>query len=136
VTRCAGHCCRVFSLPYGPEEMKTRAPGFVDGEQIAAMVKHLGHGLAASFPGAPPHTVPAHYYTCTNHDPETGDCRAYETRPGMCSDFPYGKPCPYPDCAVPRYTVHVPLDALTRRAKKYLVVESDEAKEAACASKT
>lgn len=123
--RCAGHCCRVFSLPYGPGELAEVAGKVRDGEQIAAMVIYLGHGPASAFPGAPP-LDPSHFYTCSNHDPVTGDCRAYESRPSMCSDFPYGKPCPYPECAVPHYTIDVPVQKLLRkRWKRELAVRTE-----------
>ena len=51
------------------------------------------------------------HYTCKNFDPVTKNCTAYETRPEMCRDYPYGNPphskgykpraegqCNYRDC--------------------------------------
>jgi Fe-S-cluster containining protein len=37
-------------------------------------------------------------YTCRHHDTETGDCRIYETRPMMCSEYPYGNECAIEGC--------------------------------------
>ena len=36
-------------------------------------------------------------YGCRNFDPETRDCRIYETRPPMCRRYP-AKPCKYEHC--------------------------------------
>lgn len=47
--------------------------------------------------------VGGHYYTCKHHDSATGDCRNYQNRPRMCSDFPYGHACPYDDCQAPEH---------------------------------
>lgn len=44
-----------------------------------------------------------HYYTCKHHDSATGNCRDYQNRPRMCSDFPYGRACPYDDCQAPEH---------------------------------
>jgi Fe-S-cluster containining protein len=32
-------------------------------------------------------------FTCRHWDEETRLCGAYDTRPGMCSKYPYGSPC-------------------------------------------
>ena len=39
-----------------------------------------------------------HYWTCSNHDRATGNCAIYDTRPRMCKEYPYGRPCGYIDC--------------------------------------
>lgn len=99
MSRCVGHCCRVFSLPMRPEEL--RASRDPEATKIAGMVIYLGHYLSTELPGAPPQNegVREHFYTCINRNTVTGDCMAYETRPRMCREFPYGSQCPYPDCA-------------------------------------
>jgi Fe-S-cluster containining protein len=38
-----------------------------------------------------------HWYTCRNLTAD-GNCAIYATRPRMCSEYPYGKPCLYADC--------------------------------------
>ena len=37
------------------------------------------------------------WYTCKHLRP-SGDCAIYETRPEMCSKYPYGHKCRYPGC--------------------------------------
>lgn len=55
-------------------------------EEIAAMVIPLD-----------PAEGVAHYYTCKNLLPN-GDCGIYQTRPVLCSAYPYGRTCRYSDC--------------------------------------
>ena len=38
-----------------------------------------------------------HYYRCKNLL-ANGDCGVYETRPKMCSEYPYGGTCDYKEC--------------------------------------
>lgn len=90
--RCTGHCCRAFTLPYPYDVMQARASEIQDGEFIADMIRPLDHG-----PEWDP-TRPGHWYTCRHLDTETGDCRAYEQRPWMCSEYPYGRQCEHPGC--------------------------------------
>ncbi len=87
--RCTGRCCRGFSLPYSPTGLASRAAagGIEDGEQIAAMVIPLGESP----------TLPGHWrYDCRNLLP-SGDCAVYESRPRMCSRYPYGRHCIHGD---------------------------------------
>lgn len=102
--RCSGQCCREFTLTgmgRTPDEIRERLRerGGPEGAQIADMVipiRALVPGALAPN-GAVVEVEPAGggwVFTCSNHDPETGNCRAYETRPKyMCGAFPYGKPC-------------------------------------------
>lgn len=107
--RCVGHCCQKFTIPYEPEQLRaaelqveawraagadqSRWPEFTRGlavpediETIGAMVVYLGQE-----DGSP-------YYTCKHFDEATSNCAIYETRPRMCSAFPYGRRCPYDAC--------------------------------------
>ncbi len=113
-SRCTGDCCRVFTLPYGPRELAERVGRIQDGEQIAAMVRHLASGTSPPTGSPTPHDgLEHHWYTCSNLGPDN-DCAAYTTRPAMCRDFPYNAPCPYPACALePETRPHVPLRVLT-----------------------
>lgn len=100
-SRCTGHCCRCFVLPCGPAELEAEKARVKDGEQIAAMVIYLGQHEVGWSPEAPildPAPEGHHYYTCKNFDVTTNNCRAYETRPAMCRDYPYGNPCRYQGC--------------------------------------
>ena len=105
--RCTGHCCRSFHLPYSPTELRryiiegeqhlNGRKHVYDGLQILDMVMYLGW-KPADEDGPPPQ---GHIYTCKNLNVETNDCTAYETRPGMCRDYPYNKPCRYQGCTEP-----------------------------------
>jgi len=100
---CGGHCCAAFWMPF-PSRNVVRASNGHDAEQIAGMLIPLSNRQARvklkergvdinkprNFPGSR-----GHYYTCKNWNPENGLCMAYDSRPHMCSAFPYGNLCPY-----------------------------------------
>ena len=94
---CDGRCCAAFYLPVTHEEMtRKRMRRFTDGEYIAAMVLPLTADAAAerlrqNFPDTP--EVRNNLYTCRFWDHRTRLCVAYDERPAMCRDYPYGKPC-------------------------------------------
>lgn len=105
-SRCVGHCCKAFFLPYSKEEMerKTKEGCFSPSDsQVAGMIIPLGNftqlspELQAMFPPGE-HDESSNFYTCKNHDIVTGNCRVYETRPAMCKDYPYGHSCKYIGC--------------------------------------
>lgn len=97
--RCTGHCCERFYIPHTPDELRAKAEdgSLKDGATIADMVIDLGpagrgDGSEGDYKG--------HFYTCRHFDRETRDCRIYNSRPGMCSKYPYGKPCTYDECTM------------------------------------
>lgn len=61
---------------------------FIDGAFIVDMVIATGEVDAVHGP----------LYTCRHLDAVTGDCGAYESRPGMCSEYPYGSACAIDGC--------------------------------------
>lgn len=88
--RCSGHCCRNFPIGWmTPEELadKDRMARVVDGLFISDMIIPLGKDEKGQ-----------HRYTCRHHNTETGDCMAYDNRPEMCRDYPYGQPCEHAEC--------------------------------------
>lgn len=102
--RCSGACCKEFVLTgkgHTPDEIRTflREKAGPEGAQIADMLvplRQVAAGVAAPngtvFEAAP--IGGGWVFTCKHHDPETGDCRAYGSRPRyMCGAFPYGVPC-------------------------------------------
>jgi len=93
-SRCSGHCCREFYLPYKPLDLFIRKKGLGDGEYIAAMVLPLGPVR----PSTGDSGGDGWWYTCKHHDAKTGDCAAYDDRPRMCSEYPYGRRCEYAGC--------------------------------------
>jgi Fe-S-cluster containining protein len=100
--RCTGRCCESFTLTgigYTPGEidafLRMRA---TDGVQIADMVIPLRRIVAgAEVPnGSQASCEPTGggwVFTCKHFDLVNRDCGIYETRPGMCRDFPYGSRC-------------------------------------------
>lgn len=145
--RCTGHCCRAFNLPYAPNELLDGAQRFGDGEYIADMVIYLG--LCDALPDRKPaldstgQVAMAHFYTCRHLDEDTGNCTAYETRPKLCSEYPYGKRCEYSACTwdearnAPDVTLgHLKQSAMLIAAKSWMpsgVVERDSEAKAATA---
>lgn len=99
--RCTGHCCKRFPLPKSLDDIRERAkPDFQptddrkrleDGEVIAEMLIFLEEGTYSS-------GERCFFYTCKYLDPTSGDCLAYDTRPAMCRDYPYGQPCQIKEC--------------------------------------
>lgn len=120
MSRCSGHCCRSFSIPYSPEDIEVYkanideagnyAPEFLlanpvlgeDMNVIAPMLVYIGQNLRVADLRARPRSgeerLDGHWYTC-RHLAENGDCGIYERRPRMCSQYPYKlEECPWADC--------------------------------------
>lgn len=87
--RCTGHCCKDFPLPYTIEEIKNK-PNLQDGQQIAEMLIFLRESNYLD-------GKKSYRYTC-KHLQKSGDCGIYESRPRMCSNYPYGKACENVNC--------------------------------------
>lgn len=115
LARCTGHCCRSFFIPYSPAELMDRAsqPGAgPEDMQIAQMVVPLPQPVQLGV---------GSYYTCKHFD-GTG-CKIYETRPKMCSDYPYQSDCAFKDCTrkVRKITLYpLRINNLRRRLLKLL----------------
>ena len=99
-TSCAGACCAVFPLT-GIDRLRADPSKVADGEYILDMVipltleeakarmVGLGYGELARDMTGPEGTL----FTCRHWSEESRLCTAYEARPGMCRDFPYGRAC-------------------------------------------
>ena len=90
MSRCTGHCCRRFPIGDSTPEQWADPLWFgkaKDGQFIADMLISLGTDDTGKY-----------HYTCRHFNVETGNCMAYESRPDMCRDYPYGNPCEHPDC--------------------------------------
>jgi Fe-S-cluster containining protein len=104
---CPGYCCEAFYLPFTPDEMTPpRMSHIIEGQYIRQMVLPLTADAAAMRRGydclEPPEEV-GHTYSCRYFDERTRLCVQYESRPAMCRDYPYGKPCDHGcDYQVPR----------------------------------
>jgi len=124
--RCTGHCCKCFTISLSPEEVaeayrfeqeckeKWKAgqdlptieacqdanghSRIIDIEKLAPMLVLVAHTDKNPLTGAPTLSgEPAYFYTCRHLLP-SGDCGAYDERPGMCKDYPYGRACAYDGC--------------------------------------
>lgn len=122
--RCTGHCCRLFTLSFSPDELAAAAaaPGASEElKKIASMVVYAGKGKPAAFGVRVNdlHDVDGHRYNC-RHLQADGNCGDYDNRPAMCSDYPYGRPCGYADCTLePDTRPDVELSTLVDDAKAH-----------------
>ena len=103
--RCTGGCCKRFTLPGSPDELRADAEAHRRGtphrwaaeiQRIADMVIYLGfsdrghNGEPGGYSGE---ATPKHWYTCAYFDGVSHNCLIYGIRPGMCRDYPaYGDP--------------------------------------------
>ena len=109
--RCTGgHCCRLFYLPYSPEELaenyrawRVQEPKdrnghnqLIDIHLIAPMVRYAGLCERSPWSGETLEK-PSHYYRCA-HLSDQGDCQIYDIRPQMCRVYPNGRECTYHGC--------------------------------------
>jgi Fe-S-cluster containining protein len=104
--RCSGHCCREFTLTGIGETPEAIRAWLVaraeDGEQIADMVvplRAIDVGVLAP-DGRIVEEKPVGgvwIFTCRHYDAGTNNCLIYASRPRMCRDFPYGRPCEHGD---------------------------------------
>lgn len=99
MNRCTGHCCKAFTLPISPDELKAKAGVYRDGHIIADMAVYLGTGTHDLKTGefVKQENSGWHVYGC-RHLQGNGDCGIYENRPFMCRDYPYGHPCKFENC--------------------------------------
>lgn len=127
---CTGNCCAVFHWSTPPEKLRARWTGVMgplteeesrmerDALYIADMLVPLSPSQAIQrfqdFGFAPDAGKDFDLrdwldrdtaYTCRHWDEQTKLCTAYEDRPKMCADYPYGQPCSLDGaCCVERET--------------------------------
>lgn len=101
-TRCSGHCCKRFYIGLTWTEINENWSSYPDGAQIRDMLIPLPDPslaeLQESLDGEHYQVSSGHFYTCKNHDVVTGDCKVYETRPGMCRNYPNDMHCQFKAC--------------------------------------
>lgn len=96
MNRCTGHCCKKFYLPMAKvEDIKDIVQ---DAKYIRDMLIKLPLQTHGSDGEPTPVEAQDHYWTCKHFDETSGDCTAYESRPAMCKDYPYGLPCRTKGC--------------------------------------
>ncbi len=131
--RCTGDCCREFELPVTRADLAALAfwrlvlpanwtrelfETGADYAKTATMIRPVR--LIAPGELRPDGTVnettaAIQIWTCVHFD--GANCTAYEARPRMCSEYPYGKPCGYGEaCAwdAGRAGEHPPKDGKRR----------------------
>jgi Fe-S-cluster containining protein len=109
---CTGRCCTVFYLPKTEAELAAGFAGRVSGgQQILNMIEPLTFDAAAERWEAIWHEPlregllredgAGHLYTCRHWDERSGLCGIYESRPSMCSTYPYDRACDYCEYTIP-----------------------------------
>ena len=101
--RCYGWCCREIHNQPGPDQLAAAAEAARKGESVYV---YGGEGFwmlqdaikLHSMLINPRQEVPGKWVYACRHLLPSGDCDDYANRPYMCSAFPYGRPCPYPQC--------------------------------------
>lgn len=107
--RCTGHCCRAFPLGWDgglaahhglQRYLRHKNPNANgregEGLEIAAMILPLV-GRRNAY-GQQLHTCRHLEETPAEGQAPIASCAIYETRPNLCSKFPYGQPCTTPGC--------------------------------------
>lgn len=113
---CGGQCCAVFWIP-NYDDLRERPERYDDGAYILDMlrpltreqarVRGLLHGVEVSKLLRPSRNEGAILATCKHWDEETRLCGAYESRPRMCLDYPYGNGCSHGcDYDIPTWRVN------------------------------
>ena len=96
----------MFYFPRTPDHLRD-APAYNRQDYIADMLvpltneegierfRRLGYGELEEMPtwAGVAEEPDGHLYTCRHWDEETRLCGAYEMRPPMCADYPYGGEC-------------------------------------------
>lgn len=119
---CEGKCCSVFTYTSTPEQLRIEpwrgTQSQRDNLYVADMLIPLTaeeakeRSLRFDVSGAEDRDYSKlQWYTCRHWDESTMLCTAYEDRPPMCREFPYGKPCDH-GCA---YEIELDLLAIIER---------------------
>ena len=120
ISRCTGHCCKKFTLPFTPAKLRLLFTGkgdaSFDGEvhrydakeiqTVFLMSKFLGMSKTDPADGSELiNSVPV--YTCRNYNEVTNDYNIYDHRPVMCRKYPNGEKCRYTECTRTVGEIHV-----------------------------
>lgn len=109
---CSGHCCRNFTLPFSPAELKASyravaalSQGLKKGpndrvlKDMEVWWPHLIYkGYHPRDANGDPSKVMQHHYTCALFDTQYGLCKAYEHRPEACRTYPNSVACAHHEC--------------------------------------
>ena len=90
---CNGRCCAVFTLSMPLADLTADPDAFADGPYMLDMLIPL-NGVQAREREARFDVLESapdtERFTCRHWDDGTRLCTAYESRPGMCRDYPQG----------------------------------------------
>ena len=102
-------CCRNFTLPFSPEELKVRYCEWLDAfnkgkpyyplkdiHLVYPMLIYKGKFKAETT--GEDSAIEQYHYTCKHLDRHTGTCSIYDIRPDVCKTYPNYK-CSYEGCA-------------------------------------
>lgn len=128
---CSGACCAVFYIPHtmGDLQRKAAKGELQDGAYIADMAIPLtveeARARAAKFGGNPRilKRNAGHHFTCRHWDEKTKLCTAYDARPKMCSEYPYGEVCGLADGCCNYQVPQEIIDARLAREEEHAKVE-------------
>ena len=110
---CDGRCCAVFPLSwevagpdgiaswYDPDGDPLHGRMFVADMLIPLNLHEATERWRSLRLGAIPRWIeysPQPLYTCRHWDTETRLCGAYDQRPALCRDYPYGVECQHEGC--------------------------------------
>ena len=84
--RCTGECCRAFPLPWNHDKLGD----WLRGEALPPSIDHAEIHMVLAMTKPEP-AIADNWYSCKLFDGHS--CTAYDARPTMCSDFPYGRRC-------------------------------------------
>jgi Fe-S-cluster containining protein len=85
--RCSGQCCQAFYLPWTHEQFQAVITGEAPLPQTHDWSEiHMILSMVRPLPDEGPD-----WYTCILFDGQ--NCTAYDARPQMCRDYPYGRRC-------------------------------------------
>lgn len=129
LARCTGHCCKSFPLPVTMAVLRADVEAVAAGDITARHFQDGAQVLDMLIPlGEPTGDVQKDRYTCRHHGAD-GNCGIYETRPRMCSEYPYGQPCRIEGCTrVIEELVTIRPRGLLNKAKLWETINAVQAK--------
>jgi Fe-S-cluster containining protein len=98
--RCSGACCKCFWLSESIEEIEKSYKRFTgELKDNGVVFNEIDIVYPMLIPVPPPKgACKDHYWYTCKHLKSDNNCGIYNTRPKMCSEYPYGAKCNYKNC--------------------------------------